>query len=28
VTDECGNSNTCTTQVTIYPKPAPIIYHN
>jgi hypothetical protein len=28
VTDECGNSSPCTTQVTIYPKPAPIIYHN
>ena len=28
VTDECGNTNTCTTQVTIYPKPTPIIYHN
>jgi len=28
VTDECGNTNTCTTQVTIYPKLTPIIYHN
>ncbi|SHG07808.1 hypothetical protein, partial [Flavisolibacter ginsengisoli] len=28
VVDECGNSNTCTTQVTINPKPAPTIYHN
>jgi hypothetical protein len=28
VTDECGNSNTCTTQVTINPKPTPTIYHN
>jgi len=28
VTDECGNTNSCTTQVTIYPKPTPIIYHN
>ncbi|ANE53219.1 hypothetical protein [Flavisolibacter tropicus] len=28
VTDACGNSNTCTTQVTINPKPTPIIYHN
>jgi hypothetical protein len=28
VTDECGNSNTCTTQVTINPKPVPVIYHN
>ncbi len=28
VTDECGNANTCTTQVTIFPKPTPIIYHN
>jgi hypothetical protein len=28
VTDECGNSNTCTTQVTINPRPAPTIYHN
>jgi hypothetical protein len=28
VTDECGNTNSCTTQVTIYPKPTPIISHN
>jgi hypothetical protein len=28
VTDECGNSDTCTTTITINPKPAPIIYHN
>jgi hypothetical protein len=28
VVDECGNSNTCTTQVTINPKPVPTIYHN
>jgi hypothetical protein len=28
VIDECGNSNTCSTQVTINPKPVPIIYHN
>ena len=28
VTDECGNTNSCTTSVTIYPKPTPIIYHN
>jgi hypothetical protein len=28
VIDECGNSNTCTTQVTINPKPTPTIYHN
>jgi hypothetical protein len=28
VVDECGNSNTCSTQVTINPKPTPIIYHN
>jgi hypothetical protein len=28
VVDECGNSNTCTTQVTINPKPKPTIYHN
>jgi hypothetical protein len=28
VTDECGNTNSCTTQVTIYPKPTPIIFHN
>jgi hypothetical protein len=28
VVDACGNSNTCTTDVTIIPKPVPIIYHN
>jgi hypothetical protein len=28
VVDECGNSNVCTTEVTISPKPSPIIYHN
>ncbi len=28
VTDACGNVSTCTTPVTINPKPAPIIYHN
>jgi hypothetical protein len=28
VVDECGNTNTCTTQVTIIPKPVPTIYHN
>ena len=28
VIDECGNSNTCTTKVTINPKPVPVIYHN
>jgi len=28
VTDECGNTNSCATQVTIYPKPTPIISHN
>ncbi|WP_143774438.1 Ig-like domain-containing protein, partial [Niastella vici] len=28
VTDACGNTATCTTTVTINPKPAPIIYHN
>ncbi|MBO9572482.1 MAG: hypothetical protein J7497_09770, partial [Chitinophagaceae bacterium] len=28
VKDECGNTNTCTTQVTIYSKPTPTIYHN
>jgi hypothetical protein len=28
VTDECGNSDTCTTTITINPEPAPIIYHN
>jgi hypothetical protein len=28
VVDECGNSNTCSTQVTINPKPTPTIYHN
>jgi hypothetical protein len=28
VTDACGNTATCTTTVTINPKPAPIITHN
>jgi hypothetical protein len=28
VTDTCGNTSTCTTTVTINPKPAPIIFHN
>jgi hypothetical protein len=28
VVDECGNTNSCTTQVTINPKPTPTIYHN
>jgi hypothetical protein len=28
VVDECGNSNTCTTEVVISPKPIPTIYHN
>ncbi|WP_207625685.1 beta strand repeat-containing protein [Niastella populi] len=27
-TDVCGNISTCTSTVTINPKPAPIIYHN
>jgi hypothetical protein len=28
VTDACGNASTCTTTVTINPKPAPVIFHN
>jgi hypothetical protein len=28
VKDECGNTNSCSTQVTIDPKPVPLIYHN
>ncbi|WP_276505062.1 beta strand repeat-containing protein, partial [Terrimonas pollutisoli] len=28
VTDDCGNVSTCTTTVTISPKPTPIITHN
>jgi hypothetical protein len=28
VTDACGNTSTCTTSVTINPKPTPIITHN
>jgi hypothetical protein len=28
VTDACGNTSTCTTLVTISPKPTPIITHN
>jgi hypothetical protein len=28
VVDECGNTNTCSTQVIINPKPTPTIYHN
>ncbi|WP_207513765.1 HYR-like domain-containing protein, partial [Longitalea luteola] len=28
VTDTCGNTSTCTTTVTINPRPAPIISHN
>jgi hypothetical protein len=28
VADTCGNTSTCTTTVTINPKPAPIISHN
>jgi hypothetical protein len=28
VTDTCGNTATCTTTVTINPRPSPIIYHN
>lgn len=28
VTDACGNTSTCSTTVTINPKPAPVITHN
>jgi hypothetical protein len=28
VIDACGNSNTCTSDIKIIPKPVPTIYHN